>query len=344
MHGPIREAGAMSRSSIVCFFVAILLIPTFATLAYPQRDNDPLSPGSSFEISGQIRSADNKTIENILVRLETSSGALVDQGATDSNGRFRFARLRPGQYRVSAKALGLIAAPQSVDVNRASPRIYVMLQLNPEAATFRSRETARPGTIDASVPVQAAAALQKGKDALAEKKPNEAIAHVQKAISIHPDFFQAQLLLGTIYMDEKEWTKAEDALRRALKIDPKAVIAMVSLGEVYRRQKKYEEAQKLLEEVLKIDNSSWEGHYTLGRVHWELKDITKAGLHIARTLELQPNLAEAHLLAGNIFIRSGLPQNALLEYEEYLRLSPQGEFAGQAKALVDKLKKSLPAK
>jgi len=119
---------------------------------------------------------------------------------------------------------------------------------------------------------------------------------------------------------------------------------MVSLGEVYRRQKKYQEAQKLLEEALRIDKSSWEGHYTIGRVHWELKDIKKAGLYITRTLELQPNLAEAHLLAGNIFIRSGLPENALIEYEEYLRLSPQGEFAGQAQVLVDKLKKSLPPK
>ncbi len=334
----------MSLSSIVRLFVAILLIPPFTTHAYAQRDNDPMIPGSLFEVTGQIRSADNKTVENVMVRLETSSGALVDQGGADSSGRFRFTRLRPGQYRVSAKALGLIAAPQTVDINRASPRIYIMLQLNPETATFRSRETGRPGTIDARVPVEAAAALQKGNAALAEKKPNDAIAHLQRAISIHADFFQAQFLLGKIYMDENQWGKAEGALRRALEIDPKAVVAMVSLGEVYRRQKKYEEAQKLLDEALRIDNSSWEGHYTLGRVHWELKDITKAGLHIARTIELQPNLAEAHLLAGNIFIRSGLPENALIEYEEYLRLAPKGEFAAQAQALVDKVKKSLPAK
>jgi Tfp pilus assembly protein PilF len=334
----------MARSTIVRLFVPILLFSLCTAHAYAQRDNDPMLPGSSYEVTGQIRSADNKTIENVTVRLETANGALVDQGGTDANGRFRFARLRPGQYRVSAKAVGLIATPQAVDVTRASPRMYVMLQLTPETATFRSRETLRPGTIDARVPVQATAALEKGRAALAEKKPNEAIAHLEKAISIHSDFFQAQFLLGQIFMDENQWSKAEGALRQALQIDPKAVIAMVSLGEVYRRLKKYEEAQKLLEEVVRIDSSSWEAHYTLGRVYWELKDIKKAGFHIARTLELQPNLAEAHLLAGNIFIRSGLPQNALIEYEEYLRLSPKGEFAGQTQALVDRLKRSLPSK
>jgi Tfp pilus assembly protein PilF len=334
----------MSRSTIVSLFVAVLVILSFAAHAYPQRDNDPMLPGSSFEVSGQVRAPDNRTVENVMVRLETASGALVDQGSTDSTGRFRFSRLRSGQYRVSAKAPGLSATSQTADVSRASPRIYLMFQLVAETATFRPRETGRSGTIDARVPLQAAAAMEKGRAALAEKKPDEAIAQLQKAISIHADFFQAQFLLGTIYMDEHQWAQAEDTLRRALKIEPKAVAAMVSLGEVYRRQKNYEQAQRLLEEAVKIENGSWEGHYTLGRVHWELKNVTKAGMHIARTLELQPTMAEAHLLAGNIFMRSGLPQNALVEYEEYLRLSPKGEFERQVRELVDKLKKSLPSK
>jgi len=334
----------MSGPTILRISLLILLTTLSAPKTPAQRDNDPMLPGSFYEVSGQVRSGDNRTIDNVTVRLESSSGALVDQGGTDSTGRFRFSRLRPAQYRISARAAGAVAPPQVIDVNRTNPRVYVMLQLVPEAATFRSRETGRPGIVDARVPLPATAALEKGRAALADKKSDEAIIHLQKAISIYSDFYEAHFLLGQLYMDEKQWQKAEDALRRAVKINPKAVIAMVSLGEVYRRQKKYQEAQKLLEEVLRIDNSSWEGHYTLGRVHWELKDIKKAGLHIARTLELQPNLAEAHLLAGNIFIRSGLPENALIEYEEYLRLSPKGEFAGQAQALVDKLKKSLPPK
>lgn len=333
----------MSRSPIAGLFVLLLFLALSPGHSYAQRDNDPMLPGSTFEVTGQVRSADNRTIENVSVRLESSSGALVDQGDADSLGRFRFSRLRSGQYRISAKAPGVIALPQVVDINRASPRVHVLLQLVPETATFRSRETGRAGIVDARVPVQARAAFEKARVALADKKLNDAITQLEKAISIHSGFFEAQLLLGEIYIDEKQWDKAEDALRRAMKIDPKAVIAMMSLGEVYRRQKKYAEAQKLLEEALKFDNNSWEVNYTLGRVHWELKDFAKSGLYIARTIQLQPNLAEAHLLAGNIFIRAGLPRNALVEYEDYLRLSPQGEFSVEVRQLVDRLKKSLPS-
>lgn len=334
----------MPSLKFVRLLPAVFLCLLLGSSALAQRDNDPMLPGSTYEVSGQVRSAGNKTVENVVVRLESSSGALVDQGTTDSTGRFRFSRLRPGQYSVSARAQGLLAPPQAVDVNRLSPRIYVMLQLVPETATFRSRREGRSGVVDANVPVPAAAALEKGRAALAEKKPDEAIAHLQQAISIHPNFYEAYFLLGELYMDRSQWDKAENALRSALKVNPKSVQAMVSLGEVYRRQKKYAEGQKLLEDALKLDNNSWESNFTLGRIHWELKDIAKSGVYIARTIQLRPDLAEARLLAGNIFIRAGFPNNALIEYQEYLRLAPNGEFAAQVQALVDKLKKSLPSK
>jgi len=328
---------------IVRICLLIIFSSLFVTKTLAQAD-DLLVPGSVYEVSGQIRSGDNKTVENVMVRLVSASGGLVDQSTTDSLGRFRFARLRPGQYRVSASATGLVSPIQYVDVSRASPRIHVLIQLVPETPTFGTREPVRSGVIDVRVPLEAQIALEKGRAALADKKSNLAISHFLKATQIYPDFYDAHMLLGQLYMDGSNWDKAEASFRQALKINPKAVTAMVSLGEVYRREKKYDEGRKVLEEALKLDKNSWEGNFTLGRIHWELKDIAKSGKYVARSIELQPNFAEAHLLAGNIFIRAGLPANALIEYEEYLRLAPRGEFSAQTQALVDKLKKTLAPK
>jgi tetratricopeptide (TPR) repeat protein len=299
-----------------------------------------LAPGSFYEVSGQIRTADNKPVENVMVRIETSTGVLVDQGTPDNMGRFRFIRLRPGQYKVFASAAGLITAGQAVDLSRVSPRVHVLLQLAPDPSTFRPRGSGRPGVINARVPPDAQDAFEKGRAALAEKKTDAAIAHLQKAIRIYPDYYDANMMLGQLYMDTSQWGKAEPSFKEAVRIDAKAVPARTSLGEVYRREKKYEEARKVLEEALKLDNDSWESNFTMGRVYWELKDIAKAGRYVARSIELQPNVAEGHLLAGNIFVRAGLPDNALVEYEEYLRLAPKGEFSEQTQALVDKLKKN----
>ena len=322
----------------------VVLSSVCANEALAQRDFDPLAPGSVFEISGVVRSADNKTLENVMVRLDNHSGALVDQITTDSMGRFRFSKLRQGQYRVSATGANVVSPVQTVDLSRASPRIHIFLQLVPEQPTFGSRPPARGGVIDVRVPAEARTAFDKGRAALIEKKSNAAISYFKKAIEIHPEFHDAHMSLGTLYMDASEWEKAEASLRQAVKTNPQSVTARVSLGEVYRRLKKYPEGEQVLEEALKVDNNSWEINFTLGRIHWEMKDIVKAGRYVARAIELEPNVAESHLLAGNIFVRAGLPAQALIEYEEYLRLAPHGEFSAETRVLVAKLKKSLNSK
>lgn len=321
-------------------FFLIILASLFAVRTFAQRDNDTMSPGSVYEISGEIRSADNKPIENVMIRIESATGALIEQGTADNMGRFRFVRLRPGQYKVFATATGLTALPQAVDLSRASPRVQVFFQLVPASPLFRTTGHGNR-IIDARVPLDAQAALEKGRAAAAEKKTDEAIIHLQKATRIYPDYYEAHLTLGRLYMDTSQWEKAETSLRQAVRIDPRALTALTSLGETYRREKKYEEAQKILDGALKLDNNSWESNFTLGRIYWELKDIPKAGKYVARSIELQPDVAEGHLLAGNIFIRAGLPENALIEYEEYLRLAPNGEFAAQTHELVGKLRKNV---
>jgi lipopolysaccharide biosynthesis regulator YciM len=330
----------MSVSSILRILFLLILSLFVAPKTFAQRDNDAMLPGSTFEVSGQVLTANHRAMQNVTVRLESASGALVDEGEADSMGRFRFSRLRSGQYRISARAAGAVASPLAVDVTRASPRVYVMLQLIPETATFRSRKTARSELVDARIPAKAAAELAKAQTVLNDGKRDEAVIHLQKAVSIYSAFFEAQFLLGKIYVEKNQWDNAAEALNEALKTNPGSIRAMVFVGEVYRRQKKYEQAQKVLERAVKLDENSWDANYTLGRVYWETSNLAKSGIYIARTIELQPDFPDAHLLAGNIFIRAGLPDNALIEYEEYLRLSPQGEFSAHTQDLVTKLRRS----
>jgi len=332
--------------SIAAWRLAALISLLIAGTSYvfAQSDMDPSLPGSGFEISGQITSSDGqRRIEFVSVRLERAGGSLVDQRTTDNMGRFRFTRLSPGQYVVSAKSPGFIVAPQTVDLNRFVPRAYLLLQLTPEAALF-ARKTGKSGVINANIPEKARKEIEQANEALARKKPEEGILHLEKAVSVFPEFFEAQMLLGSTYMQLGEPGKAEAAFRQALKIDPKSVNAMVSLGELQRRQKNYAKAEQVLQDALKLDDEAWVGHYTLARVYWDNNDIVKSGRQIGRTIQLKPEFAEAHLLGGNVFMKIGMPQNALVEYEEYLRLAPDGAMATNTKELVQKLRKSLPNK
>jgi tetratricopeptide (TPR) repeat protein len=320
---------------LVLFAISML----FAVVALAQRETDPALPGTSVEITGQLRAPDPRLpISNLIVRLD-SSGNLVDQTSTDPNGHFRFSRLRRGAYTVTVRAPGYQTAQQAIDLF-ATNRAHILLDLVPEKTETRAPAAS---TVDARVPAEAQKEYDRGQSDLRDHKTDRAIVHLERAAALHPDFFDAHLLLGTVYREAAQWEKAERSLRRALELRPETVTALIELGEVYRRQKRYHDAERALAEALRLDAGAWQAHFTLARVYWEKGEVLKAAAPTGRALQLRPDYAEAHLLGGNIFVRLGRFPEAVVEYEEYLRLAPKGEFAEQARELTQKLKRALAA-
>ncbi len=310
----------------------VLAIPVFA-----QRDRDAFTPGPSFEISGQVHT-DAGPARNVSVRLERFGGGIVDQITTDNGGRFRFAGMVRGYYTVVVEAPGFTVARQSADL-QVLFRTFLMFDLARDTASLPSNESLM--VIDSRVPEKARVEYAKARSALVAKKVDDAIRHLKTALFIYPDFFEAQLMLATSYMDGRDWANAEEALNRALEIKPDNSQPLLSLGEVYWRQKRYAEAEKTLLDGLKLDEKSWHGYFTLGRLYWEKGEVGKAAPVIGRTLQLKPDFAEAHLLAGNILLKVNQPERAVSEYQEYLRLEPKGEFAIETRELVDKLNRAI---
>jgi tetratricopeptide (TPR) repeat protein len=305
---------------------------------YAQRDRDTYSANNqTFEVTGQVNLAGtNSTARDFPVRLERFSGGVIDQINTDARGRFRFANLQRGYYRVIINAPGFAPAQQEADLTLLAKAYLVFTLVHSE----KNGNGASPGeVIDARVPQNARDEFTRGREALARRNPSEAITHFHKATSFYAEFFEAQLMLGTAFLDLRDWPKAESSLIRALEIKPDNPPARLALGEVYWRQKLFDEAERTLLEGLKLDEKNWHGHFTLARLYWEKGDALKAGPCVGRTLQLKPDFAEAHLLAGNILLKVGQPQRAEVEYEEYLRLSPKGEYAAEARTLIEKLHK-----
>ncbi len=327
----------MRRLLSALFAVVFLLLAD--TCVRAQRDRDTYNPGNqTFEVSGQVNIVGgNVPAREVPVRLERFSGGLVDQINTDARGRFRFTNLQRGYYRVIINAPGFAPAQQDADLTLLF-KTYLLFNLAKTDSAGASGLAASVDVIDARVPPSAREEFTRGREALTKKSEQDAVGHFQKAILIYPEFFEAQLLLATAFMDLREWPKAEAALLRALELKSDNPTALLALGEVYWREKRYDEAEKTLLEGLKLEDKNWHGHFTLGRLYWEKGEVIKAGPAIGRTLQLKPDFAEAHLLAGNILLRLNQPQRAQAEYEEYLRLAPKGEYATEARALIQKLK------
>jgi Flp pilus assembly protein TadD len=294
------------------------------------------------EIRGQVRYATGLgPAVNVLVRLESLNGGYIGEERTDNLGKFRFSGLLPVQYLVYIRNPGYRDIQREVNLVMI-PSDYIQLQLVPDNPLASGAPIYARKLLDANVPAAARKEFEKAEVAfLNNKKIDEGISHLEKAIQIYPKFVEAELRLGTAYMDQQQWDKAEQALKRALAIDPKAVNAQFALGAIYLQQRRFEEAERALLKGLVIENRSWQGHFTLGQVYWTRNssgDLLKAGRQIALTLQLNPGLAGAHLLAGNIFLRAKKRDDAIVEFQEYLRLAPKGEFAYQVRETLQKIR------
>ena len=332
----------MSRPH-TCLAITIFMLALNASPALAQIG--PVGSANGAQLHGQVRFAQGGgPAFNILVRLERFDGGTVDQQYTDRNGRFNFSGLRPLTYNVNIRTAGYEEVQQQVElVTKRSD--YIIFTLKPDGSSLNASSPGPAVILDVKTPIEARREYEKGRTAiLEERKLPDGIAHLERAVSLYPKFLEAYLMLGTAYADTHQLDKAESALRKALEINSKAAQALIALGEVYRQQKKYTEAEKILREGLKLDNRLWQGHYTLGRVYWEMSDIVKAGPQIGLTIQLKPDFAEAHLLAGNLLLRGHKPDDALIEFQEYLRLAPKGEFSAEAQELVNKIKRALAAR
>ena len=312
----------------------------------------PGTAGAPQSITGTVRYANGgKPVEHVVVRCSGTGG--ISEQVTNATGRFSF-KVTAGHYECSVRVPGYQSESRSLDVLNSGEFLDFRLREDSNAKPAAGNN-ARPAVVDANIPDKAREEFEKGAAAVAlGKKENleEAVVHLEKAVAIYPQYLQAELMLGTTYMDLQQFDKAELALKKTVDIDPKAANALFALGEIYLRQKKNEDAEKVLLRGLQIEDRSYRGHLTLARTYIaiaaKIKDENenrpfrvKAYDQVNEALKYNSELAQARWLKGNLLISVGRDADAQHELEEYLRLDEKGPFASQAKTLIEKIKKEL---
>src|ERR1700727_2509789 len=188
-------------------------------------------------------------------------------------------------------------------------------------------------------------AMNKGQDLLFKKHDAKAsVEEFKRATKLDPWYGQAYMLLGLAHMQLQEWSDAQWAFEEAAKVEPGNVKAYLGAGSALNEQRNYAAAQKALQHSLEIRPDLAEAHYELARSLWGQGKWQAAEPHVRQAIALNQDYAGPHALMGNIYIQREDPEAALAEFQEYLRLDPDGSLAPSVKEIIAQLKTALGKK
>lgn len=320
-----------------CPGLAVLLVTTLFVCS-------ALGQGNSGSIRGRVvLPNDAPFFETASVRLESSRG-VRSTAFTDNQGNFNFRALPVGIYEVIIEADKNRFDPVSmtVEVYPNSPSIITIV-LKEKKGTVRSRpagESVSTGELDPEVPSSAKKEFELAAAAARDRKSDDAIAHLQKAISIYPRYLKAHNDLGAQLLIQGKLDEAAEALNRAIEIDPKAFNPHLNLGMVFVQQHKFAEASSELTKALSLEANSPSARLYYGLALIGLNDLDAAEKELKTAYNIGGSayvLALFHL--GQLYMGKGETESAVKTFETYLSVAPSATNAGEVKKMLALLKR-----
>jgi len=336
----------MSRTSFRHFF-SLILSCLLAPSLLAQRPSGG-SRGSGGVIDVQVRYKDGRPgPRGIHVRLEHAEGGAEADLETVDGGKCQFHQPTSGVFIVRIAEHDYKEVSARVELV-GNPMGYVILDLiplkkepDPEVSVPPTDPADAVSVKDLAIPEPARLEFNKGEDALRAKNTDESVKHFQKAIKLYDAYPQAYRMLGDAFVEKQQWPEAETALKKSIELQPDLAPAYFDLGALRNQTKNYAGAEEALKKGLALTPDATVGKYELAKTYWGLGRWQDAAPLAADTVKALPDLAAAHVLLGNIRLKLRDAHGALHEYQEYLRIEPQGTMAAQVRDMVEKLQKAL---
>lgn len=216
---------------------------------------------------------------------------------------------------------------------------------------------------DAADPVKL---FNKGQDAHAKKKYEQAIELYDEALKLRPDFAEVEfqkagalVALNRAAEAEKSYRRAseirptwslppaalglllartpgrereaETPLRRALELDAKNLTATVALAELRTRSKDAAESLSLWRRATELKPEDGPLWVARGRAERAAKDAPAASKSFQRAIELDASNVEARLARADLYLESGDKERAL---EDVRALESQARAGSDSKLLI----------
>jgi Flp pilus assembly protein TadD len=323
--------------------------------------------------------ADGRPINRtVMICLETLSSAIVATTYNMDHAKFTFRDLslmENEQYSLVVKDPDYRELRYDLNMNdfvadSALPGVYVftgLITLNLESLPSDKKQVDKkrgsPRLVDArqlatKIPAEARREFNLAR---ADKREDrkDALAHLEKAVALAPNYYEALNKLGAEYLRAKQYRKSESILTRACTLNPNDPLPLTNLGILYLQEgetfaysgagkkendavvESYRKAADAFEKAQRLAPLAPRTSLFLGNALYKSGSFKKAESAFITALALDNKMHEARLMLVNIYIREQRYDAALKQISAYLDTNPNAAQREQMEALKAKIEHSL---
>ncbi len=160
---------------------------------------------------------------------------------------------------------------------------------------------------------------------------NEAIPYLEKALTIHPNYKNASLLLGNANFYKGDFEGAIKAYERTLQISPEYQDAIKNLAIAYREagkkagevERNLEKAKKYLKRSVQLMDNDADAFRLLGIVHGMGGEHQEAIKYFTKVTEMQPESAISYVNLGKAYQYYGDDETSRIMFQKALEIDPK---------------------
>lgn len=295
------------------FFLAGLLCAAYSGVAWTQQRPDPAGrPARILTIVSE---------PNAVVWVDE-----IRRGATDGGGRLAQVGVSSGPHSLRVRASGFKELTMPVGAGeRGEIRVRLLRTTEEAELSFQQAETARETARD-------------------DESRQLAVELYRQTLKLRPAFPAAHVGLARVLLDLNDTNGALAEIESARRY--RAVYAEASAveGRIYRETAQVDEAVGSFNRAIRESHGFQpEAHVGIGRVYEDKGQYELAArefqIAIDQLADTEPVIYQ---LLGAAYEKSGNNKEAIVAYENYLRLAPNGSLAPAVRSIIEQLKAQQP--
>lgn len=246
----------------------------------------------------------------------------IRRGITDASGKLTLNKVSAGRHSVRVRANGFKETVTPLLPGRRALAVKLVTTTDEAELKFQEAETA----------------TEKARDDSSRQKAADLY---RDAIKLRPAFPAAHVSLARVLMDLNEFKQAHAEIDAARRTKPVYAEASAVEGRIYREEAFSDDAIRSFRRAIREGGGVQpEGYVGIARVLEDKGQFAEAVVEFKKALaQLSDSEPVIYQMLGAAYEKIEKPKEAVVAYEKYLELAPNGSYAAAIRSILEQLKR-----